>query len=1075
MAKLVSCQSRILLLLLGLVLVAIRTPCLAESVSQLGKHEITLTDQQGEYLLGLHMGLLEDSSKSLTIGDIRQKPYADQFITSTKVTPSFGFTPSAYWAHVSINRQTFKEQSWLLKYAYSPMQIIDVYIVQEDGSVHHQRGGSSLPYSERPYPYHKHVFELMLPPGQTSELYVRVAGESSKNLSMRLYRNDVFTQASGLELSMLSIYSGVILALFCYNLFIYFTLRESAYLYYVCFLASSLLFLLSLNGLSQPLLVPDNPYLAQRLPIISAGLITLFGSLFAIRFLHTKILLPRLHRLILVCLLVAVVFLCILPWFVSYRFSAISATGLSAFFAILVFITACFAAFKGNPAARYFFLAWVALLLGIVLSSLRLFGVLPSNALTEYMILWGSAAEAIFLSVALAARMRIMKEEKEAAQQSALEEHQRSHAELTQMANKLEASHKQMEITVAELREAKETTSRFLANMSHEIRTPLTAIIGYSESLRDDRFLSSDDASNAINSVVRSSKHLLRIINDILDYSKIEANKLEVEFISTDLFLLLHEIESYFGMIAHGKGLQFDIQYQFPLPRLIQTDPTRLKQVLINLCSNALKFTEDGSVTVSVRYQKAAHNDAPHMLSFSISDTGIGMTPEQVDCVFQAFTQADSSTTRNYGGTGLGLSISRQLAELMGGSLTAESTLGYGSCFTLLINCGPLIDAEWIKSKKEASFAPVIEKANHAVPALKGHVLYAEDSPDNQRLVQFLMKKTGARLTIVENGRAALDYVQTHNDVDLILMDMQMPVMNGIDATRAIRASGFKKPIIAFTANVMREDVIRYQEIGCASCLSKPIQKEMFYETLNTYLGTGETSLPERESVDSRPELSGTVLLAEDNKDNQKLISMLLKRFGLNVILAENGEQAVQIALEQDIDIVLMDMQMPVMNGLEATELLCQTGFGGPIYALTASTDKADIDKALQAGCKGQLNKPIEQDVLYQTLAVYLTPTAEHSAASEQSQDDEMQELIDLFVQGLPDYLARLQQANASEDLPALQDLAHQLKGSAASFGFPQITEHAKVLEKALKTKLNYKPLLVNLIESLQRTLKPDS
>ena len=1074
MIKHVSCQFRVLLLLLGTLIFSVTAPTLAETVSKQDQHQITLTDQQGEYRLGLHLGLLEDASKSLKIDDVRQKKYADQFTASTKVSPSFGFTPSAYWAYVSINRQTFKEQSWVLEFAYAPMQIIDVYVVHEDSSVRHQRGGSSLPYSERPYPYHKHVFELTLPPGETSELYVRVAGDTSKNIPMRLYRSDTFTQASGRELSMLSIYSGIIIALFCYNLFIYFTLRESAYLYYVGFLASSMLFLLSLNGISQPLLVPDNPYLGQRLPIISAGLISLFGLLFAMRFLRTKFILPRLHRVISICLIVTVLFLCILPWFVSYRFSAISATGLSAFFAILVFITACFAAFKGNPAARYFFLAWVALLLGIVLSSFRLFGLLPSNALTEYLILWGSAAEAILLSVALAARMRIMKEEKEAAQQSALEEHQKSHAELTQMARKLEASHKQMEVTVAELREAKETTSRFLANMSHEIRTPLTAIIGYSESLRDDRFLSSEDASNAINSVVRSSQHLLRIINDILDYSKIEANKLELELISTDLFLLLNEIESYFRMIAHSKGLQFEIQHQFPLPRQIQTDPTRLKQVLINLCSNALKFTKEGSVTVSVRYQQAADKDTPNMLDFMISDTGIGMTPEQVESVFQAFIQADSSTTRHYGGTGLGLSISRQLAELMGGQLTAESTPGYGSCFTLSISCGPLTDVEWVKSKNEASFAPLIEKANDTVPILSGHILYAEDSPDNQRLVQLLLKKTGARLTIVENGKLALEYVQTHKDLDLILMDMQMPVMNGLDATKAIRAYGFDKPIIAFTANVMRDDLIRYQEIGCAACLSKPIQKQMFYQTLSKYLGTGESHQPQ--SLESKTQLKGTVLLAEDNKDNQALISRLLERFGLEVRIAENGEQAVQIAMEEDIDFIFMDMQMPVMNGLEATELLRQTGFGGPIYALTASTEKDDIDQALQAGCDGHLNKPIEQEMMYQALAAHLNTSSNSSQAGDAlAEDPEMQELIDIFTQGLPDYQLRLEQADADGDLLTLKDLAHQLKGSAASFGFPAITDQAKALDKALKQDAPHQSLLATLLTSLKQASRANS
>jgi CheY-like chemotaxis protein len=374
--------------------------------------------------------------------------------------------------------------------------------------------------------------------------------------------------------------------------------------------------------------------------------------------------------------------------------------------------------------------------------------------------------------------------------------------------------------------------------MSHEIRTPLTAIIGYSESLRDAP-LTKEEATDAIHTVVRSSQHLLRIINDILDFSKIEANKLEIECIDTDLFLLLMEIESYFGMIAHNKGLQFEIGYRFPLPRIIHTDPTRLKQVLLNLCSNALKFTARGSVMINVNC------DAPQqMLSFAVCDTGIGMTREQADKVFQPFTQADTSTTRNYGGTGLGLTISRQLAELMGGTITVESQPGHGSCFTLSIASGDLQQATWITTREDAQLAPSEHVKALPIPQLQGHILYAEDGPDNQRLAQLLLKHTGATLTIVENGKLALDYIQQHPEVDLILMDMQMPVMNGVDATKAIRASGFDKPIIAFTANVMKEDVAIYQDIGCVACLSKPVQKALFYQTLAQYLGTGE-QLPE--------------------------------------------------------------------------------------------------------------------------------------------------------------------------------------------------------------------------------------
>ena len=1044
-------------------------------------NRVVLTDQQGDYALGSHLAILEDPAGNLTIQQILNGAFnkitGQHFVPSQSDTPGFGFSPSAYWVHVQLDRQSFQESIWMLEFGYAPMQWIDVYTVNQHGKITHQQGGSGLKASERPFRHHKHVFELLLPAGETTDLYVRVDGESSKNIPLHLYRAEVFAQSSGQQVAVLSIYGGIIIALFCYNLFIYYSIRESAYLYYVMFLATFLLFITSLNGISQTLLFPELPALAIKLIPSSMGMTITFACLFTISFLNSRKTLPKLHWLLRVIVVMGLI-TCILPWLIHYRISIIASTGLGLGFSLLVFVIAGIAVYQGNRAARYYLLAWCLLLLGTVMNTLRLFGILPTNLFTEYSQLWGSAAEAILLSVALAARMRLMKDEKEAAQQQALDEQQKAHDELMLLSRQLEASNNSLEQrvqdrtvdlehTVEELREAKETISRFLANMSHEIRTPLTAIIGYSESLRDAP-LTKEEATDAIHTVVRSSQHLLRIINDILDFSKIEANKLEIERIHTDLFLLLMEIESYFGMIAHNKGLQFEIHYRFPLPRLIHTDPTRLKQVLLNLCSNALKFTAHGSVLIQVSCDPDSET-----LFFAVSDTGIGMTTEQAEKVFQPFTQADSSTTRNFGGTGLGLTISKQLAELMGGTITVSSQPGHGSCFTLTIASGKLDQATWVRTKQDAQLAPADDTQKLPIPQLQGHILYAEDGKDNQRLAQLLLKHTGAKLTIVENGQQALDYVSQHDTVDLILMDMQMPVMNGVDATRAIRALGFDKPILAFTANVMKEDVTLYQEIGCAACLSKPVQKSLFYQTLAHYLGTGKLIDQQasrhtlHQQNQSQTQLCGTVLLAEDNKDNQKLISMQLKRFGLDVRVAENGEQAVQIALEEDIDFILMDMQMPVMNGLEATELLRQTGFNGPIYALTASTDRTDIDKALQAGCEGHLSKPIEQDALYQTLAERLSRSESEKAAESSNVDDEMQELINMFIQGLQGYLSRLQLAEADQDLVSLQDLAHQLKGSAASFGFQQITDQAKLLEAKLKSHSTYQDALATLQETI--------
>ncbi len=1047
-------------------------------------NRIILNDEHSEYPLGLQLAIFEDPSKTLTFEDIRTPALASQFTPSNSTAPGFGFNPSAFWVKVELDRQTTQESVWLLEFAYAPMQWIDVYLVSDTGNITHQQGGSAVAFQQRPFPNHKHVFKLDLPADSVTQLYLRVDGESSKNIPLRLYRAEQFVLASGLELAMLSIYAGIIIALFCYNLFVYHTIREPAYLYYILFLAAFLLMALSLNGLTQPLFQLKNPMLEIKLIPFSIGIGGIFGGLFTMHFLHSKTSLPKSHWVLRFIILWGAVS-CVIAWFMSYRVAIITSATLGLFFSSAVFIVACVAVYLGNRPARYYLLAWCLLLLGMSLYTLRSFGLLPTNVITEYSFVWGSAAEAILLSVALAARMREMKEEKEATQQQALDEQLKAHDELMLLSRQLEASNYSLEQrvqdrtvdlehTVAELRDAKETISRFLANMSHEIRTPLTAIIGYSESLRDAP-LTPEEASDAINTVVRSSQHLLRIINDILDFSKIEANKLEIERIQTDMFLLMMEIESYFGMMAQNKGILFKVDYRFPLPRIIHTDPTRLKQVLLNLCSNALKFTEQGNVVITTHYQADTN-----CLYFAVSDTGIGMTAEQAEKVFQPFTQADTSTTRNYGGTGLGLTISKQLAELMGGSLTLDSQPGQGSCFTLSIDCGDLQHTDWVQTNQEAHSSHPQVTDNQPIPELKGHILYAEDGQDNQRLVKLLLKHTGVSLTIVENGKLALEYIQDHQDVDLILMDIQMPVMNGIDATLAIRETGFSKPIIAFTANVMKEEVSRYQQIGCDACLSKPVQKTLFYQTLNDYLGTGNT-ISHQKAVsnmgtgkhrnNTEKHLKGTVLLAEDNKDNQRLISMQLGRFGIQVLQAENGEQAVQTALEQDIDVILMDMQMPLMDGFEATELLRQTGFTGPIYALTASTDKQDIQRALDVGCDGHLNKPIQLEQLYHALASHLSEQtyATNSEPNASEPDEEMQTLITIFVKGLPIYIAQLQQAESQAELSTLEGLAHQLKGSGTSFGFPEITQQAKQLEAQLKSHAPYHESLNALISTMKK------
>ena len=381
---------------------------------------------------------------------------------------------------------------------------------------------------------------------------------------------------------------------------------------------------------------------------------------------------------------------------------------------------------------------------------------------------------------------------------------------------------------------ANEAKSAFLANMSHEIRTPLTAIIGFAETMleveQEER-----DRDDATRTILDNGRHLLQVINEILDLSKIESRRLEIEILPTDIFVTLANVESVSGMLARTKGLSFNVEFQYPLPVRIQSDPTRLKQILLNLCSNAIKFTEKGGVTVHVSFDAGAR-----LLRIAVVDTGIGLTAEQSGRLFAPFTQADSSTTRRFGGTGLGLYISKQLAELLGGSVAISSVEGLGTRVEVTVATGEVVASALIDGMENAASVVAPEQLVADVRSLEGRILLAEDSPDNQRLISFYVRKTGAEIDIAADGQAALEQALA-GDYDLVLMDMQMPKMDGGEATSLLRQAGYGRPIVMLTANAFKEDRDRCAQAGCNDFLTKPIDRVEFYRVLNTYLRPRES------------------------------------------------------------------------------------------------------------------------------------------------------------------------------------------------------------------------------------------
>nr|WP_242464577.1 response regulator [Halorhodospira abdelmalekii] len=531
-------------------------------------------------------------------------------------------------------------------------------------------------------------------------------------------------------------------------------------------------------------------------------------------------------------------------------------------------------------------------------------------------------------------------------------------------------AHRSLRRSYSLLDRANRSKSEFLANMSHEIRTPMNAIIGLSEILLDTT--ESPPQRTHLKRIVGSSRVLLEILNDILDYSKIEAGKLELDARPFPLSQLREQVETLFASVACDQGLELRCEWASGVPERVVGDPLRLAQVLINLVSNAIKFTEHGYVTLRLKPLQVEPEQVE--LRFAVTDSGIGIAPEQLEGLFKAFSQVDSSATRRYGGTGLGLALSSQLVARMGGTLQVESTPGEGSCFFFDVTL-PTAPDEAAPSPATAAAITANEPEVVAPDLRERSLLLVEDNALNQEVACYLLSKTGATVTIATDGQEAVTLCEQQT-YDLILMDLQMPVMDGFEATRRIRMITPEVPIIALSAAVLPADRERARAAGVDAHLAKPVASAALFAELRQWLdhghGGGAASHAADGGASAVPEIHAGaglhVVVAEDEPTSRWLAEHALRRCGATVTAVTNGEEAVAAWRRERPDLLLLDVEMPVLNGPQTVRRIrdeeAAIAHATTIVLLSAHSEDELRQCCADLAVDGYLSKPLERSRL---------------------------------------------------------------------------------------------------------------
>ncbi|VVM86632.1 hybrid sensor histidine kinase/response regulator [Pseudomonas fluorescens] len=706
--------------------------------------------------LGRSLQVFEDPSGQASIADVRAQAAAGNFKPHDKATLNAGYSRSAFWLKIDLHYRPSNpaaQRTWLLELAYPPLDHLDLYMPDASGDYRLVRQtGDALPFASREIRQNNYLFDLSFKPDQTQTVYLRLASEGSIQAPVTLWSSTAYLEDQPVRLYVLGIIYGVLLGMVVYNLFIYLSVRDTSYLYYIFYIASFGLYQLSVNGAAVEYFWPDNPWWANAATPFFIGCAGLFGSQFARSFLQTKTHSRWLDRL-LIGLIAFSALVIGLSLMTTYALALRLATTLALTFTVVIFAAGILAWWRGLRVARYFIIAWSAFLLGGIVNTLMVLGLLPNVFLTMYASQIGSAIEVALLSLALADRINAMRE---------------------QQAQTLYDAGQKLEVLNQQLAHSNKLKDEFLATLTHELRTPMNGVIGSLELMQTVEL--DPELEQYQQTAAGSARDMMRMVNGILTLTELQAGKLKAAPGSFSLRGVVEALRVQFDGNASSKSLDFKVEVLPTLPDRLHGDSAKLAQCLECLLDNAIKFTRIGGLALRVTGKPSTDNRLA--LSFAVIDTGIGFTDLGEATMYQRFFQLDGSMTREYGGLGVGLAICRQLVELLGGKLTHRSEPGRGSRFQL--------DVEFELPVVET--APICAPSRDCVRAPQDcTVLLVDDNSVNQLVMRGMLLKLGFRVRTADNGAAALDCLQRET-FDAVLIDCQLPAHDGASLCCQIHA-----------------------------------------------------------------------------------------------------------------------------------------------------------------------------------------------------------------------------------------------------------------------------------------------